>query len=92
VVEEEFDLAAAILMAPEAGGKDPGVVDYQEVARIQPLGQVPEVDVADGAPVPVEHQQAGGISMGQRVLGHQLSGQRIIVVMNAGSHEGHPRN
>jgi hypothetical protein len=71
-------------MAKEAGRKDPGVVDYQDVIRIQPPEQVPEMPVSEVIPVPLQHQQAGGVPLLQRVLSYQLRGQKIIVVLNQG--------
>jgi hypothetical protein len=87
VVQEEFDLAAAHFKTVEPGGKDPGVVDHQQVVGVQILGQVPERSMPDVPTGPVEHQEAGGVPLRPGVLGHQFRGQEIIVVCEAGVHE-----
>ena len=84
VVEQQLHFAAAVLVARQAGRKDPGVVDHQDVVLIQDGGQLPEAGMANLAPVPLEHQQPGGIPLGQRVLGHQLRRQEVIVIFNPG--------
>ena len=84
VVEQQFHLAAAVLVAMKAGRKDPGVVDHQDVVLVQAGGQLPEAGMAHLAPVPLEHQQPGGIPLAQRVLGHQLRRQQVIVILNPG--------
>ena len=85
VVEQQFHFAAAVLVARQAGRKDPGVVDHQDVVLIQGSGQLPEAGMANLAPVPLQHQQPGGIPLGQRVLGHQLRRQAVIVILESGA-------
>ena len=84
VVEQQFHFAAAVLAADKARRKDPGVVDHQDVVLIEGGGQLPEAGMAHLAPVPPEHQQPGGIPLAQRVLGHQLRRQEVIVILNPG--------
>ena len=84
VVEQQFHLAAAVLVAHKAGRKDPGVVDHQDIVLIQDGSQLPEAGMANLAAGPLEHQQPGGIPLPQRVLGHQLRRQEVIVILNPG--------
>jgi hypothetical protein len=80
VVQQEFDFPAAGLGAVEPGGKDPGVVDHQQVVRVQILGQIPEGGMLQCPMGAVKHQEAGGVPFSQGVLGHQFRGQEIVVV------------
>ncbi len=84
MVEQQLHLAATIFMAHQTGRKDPGVIYHQDVALVQPLRQVQKVPVNDPASIPRQHQQTGGIPLLQRVLGHQLRRQNVIVVFNQG--------
>ena len=84
VVEQQLHFAATVLAARQPGRKDPGVIDHQDVVFIEGGGQLPEAGMPNLAPGPMHHQQPGGIPLGQRVLGHQLRRQAVIVILNQG--------
>ena len=67
-------------MAEEARGKDAGIVDHQAIARVQVLRQVAKRAVFPAAPLPVDHQHAGGGAVGEGFLGDQFLGQVVIEI------------
>jgi hypothetical protein len=68
------DSAGGLLDAYDAGGQDFGVVDHQQVARLEVFGQVVEDTVLDAVVFLAQDHQAGRITGGCRLLCNELFG------------------
>ena len=68
------DSAGGLLDAHDAGGQDFGVVDHQQVARLEVFGQVVEDAVLDAVVFLAQDHQAGRITGGRRLLCNELFG------------------
>ena len=64
----------------EAGGKDAGVVQDEEVAGAEEMGQVAEGVVVECSCRAVDAEHAAGAADGGRVLRNQLSGKVEVEV------------
>ena len=88
-LDQHLDLAAAVLDAVQSGVDDAGVVEDEQVAGIDALGEGGEHRVGEprrGILLRLHHQQAAGAALGQWCLGDQLGGQGVVEV---GEGEGH---
>jgi hypothetical protein len=80
---EEEDLHGATTIhfsTSEPGGDDLGVVEDEEIARLEPLPEVGEGGVIAAVGVTFEDEQAGGIPLRSRVLGDQLGGKMKVEI------------
>lgn len=75
---QHFDPAAAVLDAMQPGMQDARVVEHQQVAGAQQVGQIGEAPVLPA--VAVHDQQPAGGALGQRELGDQLRRQVVIEI------------
>ena len=66
-LDQHLDLAAAFLLAEQAGADDSGVVEYQQVTGREQRRQVGEMQV--GNPVAIDVQQPAAPTLGCGVLG-----------------------
>lgn len=83
--KEPFPLAAGGgAAADEPRGHDAGVVDDDEIAGREELGQVADVAVVDRAVGAAEHEQPGVGSALQRLLCDQLFGEVVVVKVGVG--------
>ena len=64
----------------EAGGNDAAVVEDEEVARLQKMGEIAKKIVLVGAGGPVDDEHAAGAANRRWGLGDQLFGQVEIEV------------
>ena len=79
--QQAFDGAAGgNAAAQQARRKDARVVDHQEVAGRQAVGQLREAAVRDGARYPIEVKQPRRASVGGRLLGDQAGRQVEVEV------------
>ena len=89
-LDQQLDLAAAGLFAKDARLDHLGVVEDQQVAGLQQIGQLVEAAVHQGGFTRI--QQAGSTALGSRVLGNQGFGQFEIEIAQlksaAGTGEG----
>src|SRR5262249_9816710 len=77
--EQALPLAPGLLPPPDdPGGQDAGVVQDQQVARIEQVGQVAEVVMANLTRRSVHDEQARGVAFRGRLLGDQVRGQVVI--------------
>jgi hypothetical protein len=79
VKEQDFDLAAAFLSTSQAGRKNLGVVDYQDISRLQYIHHSRKTAVADAAPETVENKKPRLIPLLRWILGNKVFGQNIII-------------
>lgn len=70
--------------ANQPGGQDLGFVQHQGVAGPQQQWQFADVLVGDRAGSPVDDHQPGVDPVGCRLLGDQVLGERIIVLVDFG--------
>src|SRR5438045_9466506 len=78
-LEQELDAAAAWASpAREARGQHAGVVEDEQVAGAQQLGQVGETAVLDRARRAVEHEQPARAALRERRLRDQLARQFVV--------------
>jgi hypothetical protein len=70
--EEKLDFAARGFAAKEPGGDDPAVVGDEDVAGVQEIYNVAKGVVGYLVRLPVDHQQAGGVTGFNRALGDAL--------------------
>jgi hypothetical protein len=70
----------------EAGGDDAGIVEDEDVASLEKIGEVLELTVFDLAGVAMEDEEAGLIAAGGGLLGDQFRGQVVMEI--GGSHGG----
>ncbi len=82
--EHDLDLAAAFLDAEEARLDHPGIVEDEQVARLEQARQVgePAVDMLRAADV----QQAAAGALGRRVLGDQFGREGKVEVVDGQRH------
>ena len=57
---------------------DFGVVEHHEVPRLEQLGKLAEPMVLDRSARPIEHHHPRRVALGERPLGDQFRGKRII--------------
>ncbi|MNS84525.1 hypothetical protein D3C72_1183550 [compost metagenome] len=76
--DQQFDLAAAGFFAEHARLDHLGVVEDQQVARLQQIGEFVEVAVCQLGLACI--QKARGAALGSGVLGNQLSGELEIEI------------
>jgi hypothetical protein len=76
--KQEFDPSACGSVADEARGNDLGVVEDEEVAEIEIVGDVAELPVRQRAGGAIEDEESRLIAPRRGVLGDQL-GREIIV-------------
>jgi S-adenosylmethionine:tRNA ribosyltransferase-isomerase len=81
-LDEDLQLAAGGLVAEQARRNHPGVVEHHQVAGAQVLQQIGKLAVAQLAARTVQHQQATGAPLGQRVTGDQRIGKLEMEVSN----------
>jgi hypothetical protein len=77
-LDQHLHAPAAVLQAVQAGPQHPGVVEHQQVARVQQAGQVGETPVLPARAI--DHQQAAGRALRQRELGDQLWRQFVVEI------------
>ena len=65
----------------QASGYDLGVIENEAVARVENGRQIADITVVDGFLVPANDHQAGVAAAGQRMLGDQLAGQVVVVLL-----------
>ena len=71
-LHQHLQLAAAGLLAKHARRNDPGVVEHQQVARVELVQHIHKLTVAQGAALTIELQQAAGGALCHRIAGNQL--------------------
>ncbi|MNX42592.1 hypothetical protein D3C86_730170 [compost metagenome] len=71
-LHQHLQLAAAGLLAKHARRNDPGVVEHQQVARVELVQHIHKLTVAQGAALTIELQQAAGGTLCHRIAGNQL--------------------
>ena len=71
-LHQHLQLAAAGLLAKHACRNDPGVVEHQQVARVELVQHIHKLTVAQGAALTIELQQAAGGTLCHRIAGNQL--------------------
>ena len=74
--QQDLDPAAGRPTRPESGGNDPGVVDHEQVARIEQVRQVAEGSFRRGA----AHDEQATLTACSRVLGDRFRGQAVVEV------------
>ena len=85
--QQTLDRAAARHAPSEqAGGKDAGVVDHDEVARAEQRRQLGDPGVRDGTGRAGQVKQPSTAPIGDRLLRDQISGQVVVEVADV-----HPR-
>jgi hypothetical protein len=84
--EEGFDVAAAGLAEGEAGGDDAGVVEDEEVAGAEELGELGEGAVVDRAVGAAVVEEARGSALRGWRLGDKVGGEGEVEVV--GLHGG----
>lgn len=67
----------------EAGGEDAAVVEDEEIARAEVVGEVAEMVVGDGAGFAVEDEHAAGAADGGRGLCDEIFGEMEVEVSDA---------
>ena len=77
--QQHFHLAACWFSAKEAGWKDPGVVDHEQVTGPKQSGYLFKPAMVQCVAVAVECQEAGLAAPDNRLLGNQFFGQMVIV-------------
>ena len=77
---ENFNLPSAFLLSSQTGLDDTGIVEYQQVARIDKARQVAKLMVSDQAAFSVEMQHSARRSLIRRVLCDQFRREEIIEV------------
>ncbi|CAD5375534.1 hypothetical protein OF001_U10221 [Pseudomonas sp. OF001] len=85
-LDEDLQATAGGLLAEQPRRDHPGVVEHHQVAGTQVVQQVGELAVADLAARAVQHQQAAGAALGQRVARDQPVGKLEMEVCN--THRG----
>jgi len=85
---QDLDPATAGLLAEQACGDHPGIVEDQQIARLQQRRQVAHVQVGEVLRRRRHQQQAAGRTFRQRRLGNQFRRQ---VVMEIGLFQGSGR-
>ncbi len=79
-LDQDLHSPAAGLLPEQARRNDPGVVEDQQIAGLQQLGQIAHLAVAEGRWRRRHHQQAAGGTFGQRRLGDQFFGQLVMEI------------
>ena len=74
-LDQDLHAAAAFLLPEQARRNHAGVVENQQIARLQPFGQVADVAIRERRVARRHHQQAAGGTLRQRRLGDQRLGQ-----------------
>lgn len=88
-LDQHLDLAATVLDAMQPCVDDAGVVEYEQVARPDQVGERAEACVRERgrlARLRCQHQQTACAALGQRCLRDQLGGERVVEVTER---EGH---
>ena len=75
---EGLDAGAGFAPQGEAGGQNAGVVEDEEVAGAQELGQFDEAMIFGAAGLAVEAQEAALLAGGGRLLGDGIGGKLVI--------------
>ena len=78
---KHLDARACGLVELQAGADDLGLVEDQQGALGQEVADVLELRLL--YPAVLEHQQLGGVALGQGVLGDAVLGQRVVVGLNS---------
>src|SRR5256885_128020 len=82
--EEQLDPASgAGLLPQQPRGDHPGVVEDEEIALAEQLGQVSELPVPGGAGGAREVQEPRSVALGERVLGDLLRREREVEILDA---------
>jgi hypothetical protein len=82
--KQRLDRLPGIEDAEQPRRENPGVVEHQDVAGLQILGDVQERAVLDPAAGPIHDQEAGRVPFGSRLLRDQV--RRKIVIEMAEEH------
>ncbi len=79
---DQEDLGGASTRSPaqESGRNDPTAVGDEEVAGFEQVGQIPERPVGQAAGFPLEHQEAGGVALGEGLLRDGVGRQVVVEV------------
>jgi hypothetical protein len=76
IQEKKLDRRAGILPLPDQPRRqNAGIVEHQQVARLEKIRKIIKMLMPDGSGFPVEAEHPAGISGIDRVLGNQLFGQ-----------------
>ncbi len=76
--QEHLHGAAGVLAQVQPGGDHPGVVDHEQVAGVEQVGQVGHGAVLDRSGRPVVHQEPGGVAGLHGVLGDRRRRQHVV--------------
>ena len=76
-LHQHFQLAAGFLLAPQACGDDPGVVEDQQVVGAEKVDKFGEAVMTDLTRGTIQAQQTAVAAPGQGVLGDQFGGQVV---------------
>lgn len=87
-LDENFYLAATELFAMQPGLDDAGVVEYEQVARINQVRQVEEQSVIELAGIAFQVKQATSPAFLGGKLGNQVVRQEKIEISSAHCHKG----
>jgi hypothetical protein len=81
--EKDFDAApSAFAASVETGGKDASVVEDQEIAGVQKVGEVAEQAIGIFAAGSLQMQQAGSVAGGEGFLGDEFGGKVEVEIGN----------
>jgi hypothetical protein len=90
VQDQQLDGPTMLAAGAQACGANPGVVDDEQIAGAEQVGQLGEGTVLRGA-VPRQVQQPRGVALGERRLGDALLGERILEERGVLPDDGGPR-
>ena len=77
--QENLGFAAALFSAVQAGREDSGVVEDQQIARIEQPGNLMEIHMVYQSRGSVEHQETRVITFCAGKLGNILLGQMVMI-------------
>ncbi len=81
--EEDFDAAeSAFAAAIKAGGKDAGIVEDDEIAGLQNVGEFTEQAIRISAAGSLQVQHAGAVACGEGLLGDEFAGKVEVEIGN----------
>ena len=77
--QEEFHVSR---FEDESGMDDPGIIEHEQILRSEPLGQIMEVVVLNGAVLAVDDHKSGMVSGMDRMAGDPVFGKVEIKVVS----------
>ena len=74
--------ASAFAAAIKPGGKNAGIVEDNEIAGLQKVGEVAEQAIGIAATGPLQVQHAGAVACGEGFLGDEFVGKVEVEIGN----------